>query len=916
MLAIAVSCSVSDIDSIDGTTAPEITASFENDHTKTTITTDEDGVGTIWWTPADEINVFYDKTSTHYVSKNTENATTVAFGTTDIIGSTESATDNFWGLYPYDENAMCDGSCIITTIPSSQKAVAGAFADDLFTSLAHSTSTTMTFYNVLGGIKFSLSRDDIQSITFKGNNNEDIAGKVKLEMSSDGRPEATIVKGENTITITPKEGTTFAKNTNYYIVMLPNALSKGFSMNFETANEFGTFEYSAKSVEIKRSVFGKKENIDTYATFKKLQPYLLFSADSEQTFDNSWMSFWAYNFEYSINGSEWAPITSTLTFGGEHGDLKIRGINDGPSCSFGTIRFGTNAPVSCTGDIRTLIDYRNYTTVQLGEYMDFSSLFYGCTALISAPELPLTKLTDGCYESMFRNCTNLETAPELPAIELANKCYQSMFEGCTKLVNAPELKATVLAQECYRSMFKDCSSLKVAPSLPATTLANDCYLQMFMFCKSLVSAPSTIPASTMAKFSCYEMFMGCSSLTSAPSLPATTLDEKCYDAMFQDCISLTEAPELPAMALKSSAYQYMFMGCKALKTAPKLPATTLAPQCYDNMFNGCTSLETAPELPASVLASMCYQGMFQGCTSLLNAPELHAEILVNSCYSYMFKLCRKLSYIKCLAIDISATDCLLNWMQLVAYGDCTFVKSPENDSWASGESGIPSGWQIIDSVAEPEYVDLGLSVKWASFNLGATAPEEYGNYYAWGEVATKDAYYYPDGGNADNSSWVYYKWANNMLRSDGSTYAFLGLTKYTTSSVKTYNNAYDNKKQLDAEDDAAIVTLGNGWRMPTATELDELHSKCTWEWTTHNGVKGYKVSRNGKSIFLPCTGWCSSSNIPTRTDSGSYWSSSLNYPNYADCAWALDFDENYVVSPKDGYCDTRYYGHTIRPVHD
>lgn len=492
ILAIALSCSVSEIDSIDGTTAPDITASFENDHTKTTITTDEDGVGTIWWTPADEINVFYDKTSTHYVSKNTENATTVAFGTTDIIGSTESATDNFWGLYPYDENAMCDGSCIITTIPSSQKAVAGAFADDLFTSLAHSTSTTMTFYNVLGGIKFSLSRDDIQSITFMGNNNENIAGKVRLEMNSDGRPEATIVEGEKTITLTLKEGTTFAKNTNYYIVMLPVVLSDGFTMTFETEDEIGTFEYTTKPIEIKRSVFGIKENIDTFATF----------------------------------------------------------IEKGP-----------------------------------------------------------------------------------------------------------------------------------------------------------------------------------------------------------------------AMAI-------------------------------------------------------------------------------------------------------------------------------------------------------PDAVDLGLSVKWASFNLGATAPEEYGNYYAWGEVATKDAYYYPDGGNADNSRWVYYKWANNMLRSDGSTYAFLGLTKYTTSSVKTYNNAYDNKKQLDAEDDAAIVTLGNGWRMPTATELDELHSKCTWEWTTHNGVKGYKVSRNGKSIFLPCTGWCSSSNIPTRTDSGSYWSSSLNYPNYADCAWALDFDENYVVSPKDGYCDTRYYGHTIRPVHD
>ena len=272
MLAIAASCTVSEIDSIKGTTAPEITASYENNGSKTTITTDEEGVGTIWWKPADEINVFYGTLSVHYTSKNKENATTVAFGTTDIIGSTESASENIWGLYPYNENAVCDGESVTTTIPATQQAIAGSFDDDIFTSLAHSTSTVMTFYNVLGGIKFSLSRDDIQTITFKGNNDEDIAGKVKLEMDANGKPVAEVIEGEKTITLTPKEGTTFAKNTNYYIVMLPAVLSNGFTMTFETEDEVGTFEYTTKSIEIKRSVFSKKENIDSYATFKAIPP--------------------------------------------------------------------------------------------------------------------------------------------------------------------------------------------------------------------------------------------------------------------------------------------------------------------------------------------------------------------------------------------------------------------------------------------------------------------------------------------------------------------------------------------------------------------------------------------------------------------------------------------------------------------
>lgn len=272
MLAIAASCTVSEIDSIKGTTAPEITASYENNGTKTTITTDEEGVGTIWWKPADEINVFYGTLSVHYTSKNKENATTVAFGTTDIIGSTESAQENIWGLYPYNEDAVCDGESVTTTIPAAQQAIAGSFDDDIFTSLAHSTSTVMTFYNVLGGIKFSLSRDDIQAITFKGNNNEDIAGKVKLEMDANGKPAAEVSEGEKTITLTPKEGTAFAKSTNYYLVMLPSVLSNGFTMTFETETAIGTFEYTTKSIEIKRSVFSKKENIDNYATFDAKTP--------------------------------------------------------------------------------------------------------------------------------------------------------------------------------------------------------------------------------------------------------------------------------------------------------------------------------------------------------------------------------------------------------------------------------------------------------------------------------------------------------------------------------------------------------------------------------------------------------------------------------------------------------------------
>lgn len=275
MLAIATSCTVTEINDVkQQVIAPAITATLENNGTKTALTVDEEGVGTIWWKPADQVNIFYGTTSTKYTSTNTEDATTVVFSTSDIIGSTESASINRWGLYPYDASATCDGSYVTTLIPMVQHAVADSFDDDLFTSLAHSEDNMMTFYNVCGGIKFSLTREDIKKITFKGNNNEDLAGKVKLSMGSDGKPSAVVVTGEKTITLTPKSGDTFAKNTNYYIVLLPTVLSNGFTMTFETSTQLGTFNYTTKSVEIKRSVFAKKADIDSYAEFaaKKFIP--------------------------------------------------------------------------------------------------------------------------------------------------------------------------------------------------------------------------------------------------------------------------------------------------------------------------------------------------------------------------------------------------------------------------------------------------------------------------------------------------------------------------------------------------------------------------------------------------------------------------------------------------------------------
>lgn len=192
---------------------------------KSSISVDGEGVGTIYWSPKDEISVFYGATSgIRYTSDNTEPATSADFTTKTTLNPTQAASNNIWGLYPYNSSATCNGSSITTTLPAIQYGVADTFADDLFITAAHSEDINLHFYNVCGGIKFSLSRNDITSITFRGNNNEDIAGDISITFV-DALPRASITNGIKSITLFPKTGGVFTQNTNYYIVILPTLLS-------------------------------------------------------------------------------------------------------------------------------------------------------------------------------------------------------------------------------------------------------------------------------------------------------------------------------------------------------------------------------------------------------------------------------------------------------------------------------------------------------------------------------------------------------------------------------------------------------------------------------------------------------------------------------------------------------------------
>lgn len=251
-------------------------------------------------------------------------------------------------------------------------------------------------------------------------------------------------------------------------------------------------------------------------------PYVTFTAKDPQTFKMiEYEGYKISGLEYSVNNGDWTTLEAGtgVTFGGTNGNLRLRGTNlNGTSVphQYSTITFtDRNVPVACTGDIRTLLDWNNYATVNTENAM-FIKLFENCSVLTSAPELPATSLADNCYYCMFLGCTNLKSAPKLPAPTLTTCCYNYMFSGCTNLKTAPELPAEVLANQCYDGMFSGCTNLKTAPKLPAKGSQWLCYAGMFSGCTNLKSAELSIEF--LKRGCCSQMFYNCTNLSSVTML--------------------------------------------------------------------------------------------------------------------------------------------------------------------------------------------------------------------------------------------------------------------------------------------------------------------------------------------------------------------------------------------------------------
>ena len=390
----------------------------------------------------------------------------------------ESETMNFTAYYPSLFNGTITQPTEYTDEASLAKADFMSFSGPQ-TNTNNSNNLTLTMKREMARVVVEIAgfNDQYAGATIDNVNSLSICG-VKAFKHSDNKFYALIkpCEAQNSETFISLDVAEGESKTTETLAGIP-ALEAGKSYTYQLT--VGKNKISVSGITVANWETGK---ITDNGKAEEIIPYVTFTANGEQKFKMiTYGDFTFSNLEYSVNGVDWKTVVAgdegVVTFGSDNGELRLRGKNPNGTATdysnYSTITFTENAPVACTGDIRTLLDWSNYNTVDT-QNAKFCYLFSRCSVLTSAPELPAETLADNCYGSMFNRCTNLTSAPALPATTLAIGCYSRMFEFCTNLESAPVLSAETLAQNCYYSMFYGCSKLTTVTMLaPSTEISKE-----------------------------------------------------------------------------------------------------------------------------------------------------------------------------------------------------------------------------------------------------------------------------------------------------------------------------------------------------------------------------------------------------------------------------------------------------------
>ena len=417
--------------------------------------------------------------------------------------------------------------------------------------------------------------------------------------------------------------------------------------------------------------------------------------------------------EYRTDNTNWQEMTldTVITLNNIGDRAYIRGELSADNSTSNYTQFTMTGLISASGNCNYIWS-KNDLDAPLKKYCGHR-LFYGCTSLTQAPELPATTLALGCYHTMFYWCVSLTQAPELPAKTLANNCYMCMFERCTSLTQAPVLPATTLVNNCYNVMFRYCEKLNYVKCLATDISAVRCtnaWLASVSDTGTFVQIKgvdwrvgrSGIPEGWVVEeedfngviFTAEEAnsTIGLAKLSTNQTLEYRTDYTNWQEMTLDTVISLNNigdkayirgelsADDIGELSNRAGNYtQFTMTGlisasgnCNYIWSKNDLDAP-LKKYCGHKLFCGCTSLTQAPELPATTLALGCYYTMFERCSSLTQAPELPATTLANNCYTTMFFECTSLTQAPELPATTLALGCYMSM-----FNKCTsLTQAPE-----------------------------------------------------------------------------------------------------------------------------------------------------------------------------------------------------------------------------------------------
>ena len=753
--------------------------SGEND-TRTVLQQD----GRVFWSPSDCITVFYGNVPGVFTSTNTEPAASAEFtgslGSFAIDGETE-----FRAIYPHSNDIVTptDEGILSIGLPWEQTGVEGTFADDLFICVAKSKDVNLHFYNVCGGVKFSLARGDIKKVVFRGNNGETLAGRMAVEFDSNGIPQVTdMTGGKSSVTLLAPDGGTFKAGAFYYLVLVPQSLTKGYTMELWTDELVETVSSEA-SVTVRRSVWGVLNNLGNH----DIPPTSL-----PEPVDLGLPS-----------GLKWASFNLGATAPEEYGDYYAWGETD-PYYQPGYAQ--SNSPVWKPGK-EAGYDWSSY------------------------------KWCMGSETTLIKYCSDSEYG------------YNGFIDSRFVLELEDDAAHVNLGGEWRMPMREDWSELESNCTWTWTSMNGVNGRLVTGKNGNSIFLPAGGCRYNNKIYSDNGEYLSSSLDTGSPYFALTV-----YFSMYSE---MTD----------SKVYRYYGHSVRPVYGGPAVPVE-------------------------SILLYKSELELFIGDSSILE-PRIQPYGASNQSVTW----CSSDESVA----KVSATGVVTG----ISTGSA-FITVTTSDGGKTATCNVTVK-EYSTHLLTPDPIDLGLpsGVKWASFNLGATKPEEYGDYYAWGET---EPYYsslnpltWKEGQEA-GYDWPTYKWCMGDRFS---------MTKYCDNSDLGYNGFTDNKTVLDPEDDVAHVKLGDNWRMPTATEWRELTYNCTWTWTTKDGVKGRLITgANGNSIFLPPAGFRGYTYFNDARASGYYWSSSL-YTGFPSNATYMYFYSNNFY---DGWND-RHLGFSVRPVY-